>query len=319
MENLDTQSDSSGALDTNQAGELFASMFSPQPVEVDKAEPEAKAEEATEVKAEDAQATPEAPTEEPSGDDDPEVTVKIDGKDVTVKLSELKGSYQKDKAAQQRFEQAAELRKQAEVETQKAQAERQAYAQKLQGIHSQLSVALQQQQQIDWEALKASDPVEFVNQVRLAQERQALYQKTTAEMQQLHALNQAEQQKALAAHIAKQNEALLERLPEWKDEAKATAEKAALRNYLIREGYADEDVGNITDARAVLMARKAMLYDQMIEKASAASKKVATLPQKVERPGVGDTQPLDKRSSAYQRLQRTGRVEDAASLFASIL
>lgn len=316
---MDTQSDSSGALDTNQAGELFASMFSPQPVEVDKAEPEAKAEEATEVKAEDAQANPDAEAEEPSGDDDPEVTVKIDGKDVTVKLSELKGSYQKDKAAQQRFEQAAELRKQAEAETQKAQAERQAYAQKLQGIHAQLGAALQQQQQIDWEALKASDPVEFVNQVRLAQERQALYQRTTAEMQQLQALSQAEQQKALAEHIAKQSEALLEKLPEWKDEAKATSEKTALRKYLVGQGWGDEDVSGITDARAVVLARKAMLYDQMIEKASAATKKVAQLPQKVERPGVGDTQPLDKRSSAYQRLAKSGRVEDAASIFASIL
>jgi len=323
---LDTQSDSSGALDTNQAGALFASILDPQSVEADKKEPEATADKAVETTAEDAQANPDATEETPSGDNDPEVTVKIDGKDVTVKLSELKGSYQKDKAAQQRFEQAAELRKQAdaaaqkaEAETKQAQAERQAYQQKLQGIHAQLGAALQQQQQIDWDALKAADPVEFVNQVRLAQERQALYQRTTAELQTVQAQNQADQQKALAAHIAKQQEELLAKLPEWKDEAKAKTERAAIREYLVGQGFGENDVDGISDARAVVMARKAMLYDQIMSKADAATKKVATLPQKVERPGVGEAQHLDKRSSAYQRLAKSGRVEDAANLFAQIL
>ena len=66
------------------------------------------------------------------------------------------------------------------------------------------------------------------------------------------------------------------------------------------------------------MARKAMLYDQMVGKAAAAAKKVATLPNKVERPGGGETQNLDKRAAAFQRLSKSGRVEDAASLIAGL-
>ena len=62
-----------------------------------------------------------------------------------------------------------------------------------------------------------------------------------------------------------------------------------------------------------------MLYDQMIAKASAATKKVATLPQKVERPGVSEGPNNDKRTQAYQRLAKSGKVEDAAALFANLL
>ena len=62
-----------------------------------------------------------------------------------------------------------------------------------------------------------------------------------------------------------------------------------------------------------------MLYDQMVSKAQAAAKKVSTLPNKVERPGGGEPQNLDRRAASYQRLSKSGRVEDAASLIAGIL
>jgi hypothetical protein len=78
-------------------------------------------------------------------------------------------------------------------------------------------------------------------------------------------------------------------------------------------------VDTITDAKAVLLARKAMLYDQMVGKASAAAKKVSALPQKVERPGQGDNPGITPRTAAYLKLNKTGKVEDAARAFAAIL
>ena len=69
----------------------------------------------------------------------------------------------------------------------------------------------------------------------------------------------------------------------------------------------------------VVTARKAMLFDQMVAKAQAAEKKVATLPTKVEKPGSGSAPSLDRRTAGYQRLSKSGRVEDAAGLIASLL
>ena len=108
-------------------------------------------------------------------------------------------------------------------------------------------------------------------------------------------------------------------MPEWQDETKAKAEKSALRSYLVEQGYAEDEINQLSDHRNVITARKAMLYDQMMAKAKAAAKKVENLPQKVQRPGSGQNVSIDKRGQAFQRLQKSGKVEDAAAVFASIL
>ena len=77
--------------------------------------------------------------------------------------------------------------------------------------------------------------------------------------------------------------------------------------------------GSVADARAVVMARKAMLYDQMLAKANTATKRVSNLPSRIERPGAGEPQGLDKRSTAFQRLSKSGRVEDAAAVFSTFI
>lgn len=312
---MDTPTDSSGALDTNQAANLFAQMLDPQPeADKDDSAQEAKIDEVTAEAAEEAQ--PETETESP---DDPTVTVKIDGRDVEVKLSELKRGYQKDASANQRFEQAAELRKQADAETQKAQADRRVYAENLQRMQAQLEGALQTQQQTDWDALLQSDPVEYLRQQRLAQERQALLQRTYAERQNLAQADQAERLTAHQNYLVEQSNVLLDKLPEWRDESKAKAEQAALREYLLSQGYNNQSVDSVSDAKAVILARKAMLFDQMMVKAQAAQKKVSTLPTKVERSGTGESPGLDRRTAAFQKLSKSGRVEDAAAVFAGIL
>jgi hypothetical protein len=86
----------------------------------------------------------------------------------------------------------------------------------------------------------------------------------------------------------------------------------------VHEGYEPQSLSQITDARAVVLARKAMLYDKVVAKASAAAKKVASLPTRMERPGVSE-QGLDRRTSAYQRLSKSGSLNDAADIFASLL
>lgn len=296
---------STGPLDSVQAAEALADYLEPQLEEEKKeaAEPEAA-----------------APVEavEPA-EEEPTVTVKIDGKDVEVPLSELKNGYQRQADYTRKTMEAADTRKAAEAERAQLQQERQAYAQNLQRLQAQDEAALQQQQNIDWQALIDSDPVEYLKQQRTAQERHARLQQVYAEQQRISAMQQAEQEQMRSAYLAQQQDELLAKLPDWRDSAKATAEKTALRDYLLEAGYDDKTVSTITDAKAVLLARKAMLYDQMIGKAQTATKRVANLPQKVERPGQGENPGIDRRTAAYLKLNKSGRVEDAASVFASFI
>lgn len=299
------------ALNADTAADAFAALLDPP--EPKKDEPDTELDPVAAKEPAEPDAEPEA------GEDDPLVTVKIDGKSVEVKLSELKNGYQRQADYTRKTQEVSEARKTADAEFTKAQQERQTYAQNLQRLQIQTEAALQEHQGKDWSALLESDPVEYLKQQRIAQEQQARLGQVYAEQQRVQQQDAQEAQQRDIAHLQDQREALLAKIPAWKDEAKAKTEKAALRDFLLTEGYDEDTVGKLADSRAVVIARKAMLYDQMVAKASAAAKKVSTLPTRVERPGVGDNPGLDKRSAAFQKLSKSGRMEDAAALFENFI
>lgn len=306
---MDNPATESKELNTDTAAEAFAELIEQE----DQGEQPA---------AEDTPA--EAPAEEPAEqeqqtEEDPLVTIKVDGKDVQVPLSELKNGYQRQADYTRKTMQVAEERKAAEAERQQALAERQQYAGNLQKLQAQIEGALAQQQNIDWQQLLENDPQAYLKERHLWEQRQAALQQNLTAQQHIAAQMQAEQARAFQGHLQAQQEQLLAKLPEWKDAEKAKAEKTALREYLKTQGYDEQSVNSVADARAVLMARKAMMYDQMMSKAQAAQKKVSTLPTRVQQPGNGANPGLDRRASAYQRLTKSGRVEDAAAVFASLL
>lgn len=305
-----------GALDINTGAAAFAALLDPPAA----AEPEAGAEAHTEQPVEPEEAELEQEVEPGESEEEPQTfTVKIDGKEVEVSLDELKNGYQRQSDYTRKTMEAAEQRKAADAETQKAQQERQQYAGELQRMAVQLEGVLEQQSQVDWGALLEADPVEYLKQQQLFQQRQALYQQNMSEQQKLAQQFHAEQAQAHQSYLAKQRDDLLAKLPDWKDDAKAAAEKTAISKFLQSEGFADEDISSIADHRQVLIARKAMLYDQLMANAKLQAKKVQEAPQRVVKPGVTVKGTADGRTAAAKQLEKTGRVEDAAAVFAQFL
>jgi hypothetical protein len=308
---MDNPSQESTPLDINSAAAEFASLLGGEDPPKEQDQPALEASPAEEVQ----------PTEIEAAE--PEmVEVDIDGykvqvpKDKAAKLESerlMQSDYTKKTMA------AAEQRKAAEAEIQRASQERHQYAQNLQRMQVQLEASLQEHSQIDWQRLIDENPQEALRQQHLIRTRQAQLQQTYAEQHHIASIMQAEQAQRLHSHLSQQQDELLAKLPEWKDEAKAKADKQALFDYLVQQGYDAQAVSSVNDAKAVVLARKAMLYDQIMSKANVAAKKVATLPSKVEQPGSGANPGLDRRASAYQKLSKSGRVEDAAAVFASIL
>lgn len=215
---------------------------------------------------------------------------------------------------------AADERKAAEAEQAKTRAERAQYAQHLAGIQLQMQAALQEQSKsVNWAELLETNPAEYLKQQHLANARQAALNQAGQELGRLQQAHQAEQQEAQKAYVRAQQDELLAKLPEWKDDAKRKADTTALREYVLNQGYTPEWLDNLTDAKAVVILRKAMLYDEARSKAALAAKKVATLPTKVLQPGGGEAPNLDRRTAAFQRLSKSGSVEDAGALFASLI
>jgi hypothetical protein len=273
--------------------------------------------------------TPAEPNEQGEGDDAPEsdadadetVTVVIDGKPVELtkaQIAEAHKSGLRQADYTKKTQEIAEQRKTAEAETAKAREERNRYAEGLQQAASLLEAQLQEQRQIDWPRLLESDPVEYLRQQHLAQARQAQLQQTYQQKQTLDAQAQAEHQAALKVHVESQRSELIAKIPAWKDEAAMKAGASELRDYLKTQGLSEQEIFSVTDHRAIVQSYKAMKYDQMMSKASAAAKKIATTPQRVERASNGTFQPASKASAASVRLAKSGRVEDAGSVFASM-
>ena len=131
--------------------------------------------------------------------------------------------------------------------------------------------------------------------------------------------NQAKRERQELAEAG--HRALLEALPEWNDPGKYAAESAAVARFLTQHGYADDDLNNLYDHRAVLIARKAMLYDQQ---QAVATKKVP--PQSKEPPKpvkagnanvpVQTTKDAEK-VALEKRFKKTGKDDDAVRLLLS--
>ena len=316
MDNQATEP-SNSALDMNGAAQAFGALFDSPEIK-EKSGEELENEVLEDIAKGEVEAEPVA---EPANDDEDNetVTFKADGKTVTLSKAELADSYLNGLRLSdytKKTMEAADQRKVADAEIQKAQQERNEYAQNLTKMASQLEGALDQHNNINWQELLDSDPVEYLRQQHLFQQRQAAYQQNIQQQQHLQQINQTENQKHQTAYLQSQQEQLLVKVPAWKDNVKASSEKKAIANYLIEEGYDSNEVNNIVDHKAVIQHRKAMLYDAMMAKASAASKKVATVPQKIIRPGVGDSPSNDSRSAAMNRLQKSGTLEDGARAFA---
>lgn len=313
-----SQEPSNAPLDMNTAVDAFKGLFEP----VRDESPEALEAQALEkAAADEAEVKPDAQDTD-AGPTDEKVTIEVDGKTVELSKAELAESYKnglRQADYTKKTMEAAEVRKSAEAEITRARQERDAYAQGLQRNAMQLEAVLEQSKQIDWDALISADPVEALKQKHLLEKRQAAFQETVQQLQAIDAQTKAEQLQQAQSSFAEQQEKLLAKLPEWKDPVKAKAEAESLKTFLKDQGFEDSEVNAIRDHRAVLLARDAMRYRQLVSKAQAAAKKVEALPQKVVRPGVTDSNKVDGRTAAMQRLNRSGSVSDAADAFKALL
>jgi len=256
--------------------------------------------------------------EESEEEEQPQVfTVKVDGKEVEVTLDELQKGYSRTQDYTRKTQQIAEVRKQTEAELQAVRAEREQYAQLLGALEAQIQQAAQPN--IDWDRLYQEDPIEWVRQRELMRENQEKNAAIQSEKQRLSQLSQQEQLQQRNQILQQEQEALIAAIPEWKDPKKAAAEKAMLVQFGQKAGFSPDELKNVLDHRAVVMLRKAALYDQMMSKRGQI-KPVTNNGPKPAKPGAaGRVSSNTEAMRAQQRLAKTGRVDDAADAIFKLL
>ena len=244
-------------------------------------------------------------------------TVKVDGKEVDVTLEELQKGYSRTQDYTRKTQQIAEVRKHAEAELQAVRAEREQYAQLLGALEAQVQQAAQPN--IDWERLRNEDPIEYVTQREMMRENQERNAAIQSEKQRLSELSQQEQMQYRNQMLQQEQEALVAAIPEWKDSKKAAAEKAMLVQFGQKAGFSPDELKNVVDHRAVVMLRKAALYDQMMSKRGQIKPVTNNGPRPAKPGAAGRVSNNTEALRAQQRVAKTGRVDDAANAIFQLL
>ena len=244
-------------------------------------------------------------------------TVKIDGEEVEVTLEELQSGYSRQQDYTRKTQELAQQRKLIEQQQQELAQRDAIYAQLLPKLEAQLSADLANEP--DWNRLYEDDPVGYVREKQLWDERKEKLKATQAENQRLQQEAYQKQQEQLAQFVQYGQQKLLEIVPEWKNPEIAQQEKLAIRDYGINTlGYTAQEMDTIYDYRALLGLRNAWLNDKTVQ----ATKKKPTekAPARVARPGaVTKIKSVAPAKRAKQRLAKTGKTSDAAKVFEQML
>lgn len=244
-------------------------------------------------------------------------TVKVDGQEVEVTQDELINGYSRQQDYTRKTQELSQQRK--TIEQQQAElAQRDAiYSQLLPKMEAQLKGELANEP--DWNALYEDDPVGYVREKQLWDEKKEKLNAVTAEQQRLQQEALVQQQQQIAQLVEYGNQKLLEIIPEWQNPEVATKEKLAISEYAVNTlGYTPEEIQQVYDYRALLGLRNAWLNSKTV----AATKKKPTqkAPARVARPGTTNrpktTTPVKK---AKQRLAKTGKTSDAAKVFEQLI
>jgi hypothetical protein len=253
---------------------------------------------------------------DPGEDASPRYKIQVDGAEVEVSLNEALRGYQREETFNHRMRQMVEVAKTIDQRGAEAQQARDAYIQLCQHQEQEFSALIPQEP--NWDQLYKQDPAAAR---QLEQNFKQVY----------GTLNQIRQRRETA-----QREAYQQSAQQTASYARAEFDKFRARNKLanqtevdhaisgmrqtaINHGFSEDEIGTTYDERMLSILHKAAKYDRMM-----ANKPFPVQPERGgalqpgSAPRVGNSAQRGM-NDAMRRLQATGRVDDAAGVFAQML
>jgi len=259
----------------------------------------------------------EEETEVEELEEQPVYRVTVDGSEIEVTQDELINGYSRQQDYTRKTQELANQRKTIEQQAQELQQRDAIYAQLLPKMEAQLKGELVNEP--DWDSLYNDDPIAFVREKQLWDEKKEKLKAAEAENARLAQESYAQQQQLIAQQVQEGQQKILEIIPEWKNAEVAQKEKLAIRDYGINVlGYLPQEMDAIYDYRALLGLRNAWLNSKTVE----ATKKKPTqkAPARVARPGTTTRKKsVAPAKRAKQVLAKSGKVQDAAKVFEQFL
>ena len=297
-------------------------------------QPEAEAQVSSEDQAQDAPEDDDYDDEADDGedayedddDDEAEVeepaetlyTVKVDGVEVEVNLDEALKGYQRQEAFTKRSMELAEQRKAFAAEAAETKQLRDAYAQQLELLQTQLQQT-NLTEEPDWAALKnegySTDDIFFAKTEFDKQQKQV--QQVAAERQKIAQQQAQEHEAHLKQHLTNQRVEMLERIPEWKnDETREFERKEVIKYAQKRVGFSEEEISSASDARAIELLYKAWKWDNLMEKKPTTKKRTRQAPKMAKAGQPATKREVANRSKrkAREQFEKAGTVDAAVQL-----
>lgn len=207
--------------------------------------------------------------EETPKDDKPEprkLRVKIDGQELEVDEDEAARGYQRQADYSRHMQRL-------QAEAKQTEQLRGMYQQRLEQFIPEQVGKLERLNQ-ELQTLAQDDPVAWIAKKQEFDTELMRYQQAQAEHGQLQQEQEAQRAQLSRQRLQMAEKALYEAIPEWKNPATKEKEGAAVVEYMqTKLGLGHEDIAAIHNGAfghtPVVMARKAMLYDQMMQKVAA--------------------------------------------------
>ena len=244
------------------------------------------------------------------------VTVKVDGQEQKVPLSEVLKGYQLSSAGYNRMN---ELAQQKTAFTQEQQQVRQAISQRIQDTEALFNLAQQQlmgdYNRVDWNKLRLENPAEYA---ATAQDYNARFAAIQGQLQQIREGRQQEAQQAEQAKLQALQSAwpkLIAARPEWADQTKLAAAQKQIREFGTKLGFTNAELDGVYDYRYMLALDMAARYAQLQANAPATVKRVRTAPV-MAKPGtrqVRDPKQIASQRAAERWAASGFRDDDAAA------
>lgn len=214
------------------------------------------------------------------------VTVKIDGEAKQVPLADVIKSYQLEGHVNNKSIELSNAQKQFEQERDAAV---QLYRQQL-GQAQTLGQLAQQQlmgefNAVNWTNLRQTDPVQWTALQLEFQNRSAAINQHLKEVADAQQAQQQQLQQQQAALLPKEREKMLERVPEWRDQAKFDADRKSMSAYAKQLGFSDAELASVFDHRYMAVLHDAAQFRALQASNPETLKRVRAAPQ-MARPGT---------------------------------
>lgn len=339
MQDTANNSNETGATTLRGAHAAVDSLMNPPALEDDQQhdEPEQELPEGYGAEGVDEEATEEEPTAESSEADESEeaagsqeegsaefepladdAVVSVNGEQMA--LGDLRKGYMQQQDYTRKTQELADQRRQffsaAEEQAQTIRNEREQAQQELQRAKAYMEQM--QPQEPDWNKLYQEDPANYAAQ---REAWRSFNERKQAIDDQLKQQQQQQQQQAQQNHqqqLQQEQQKLVEAIPEWNDSQTAQNERQRLMEWGQKVGISPDELGQVIDHRQIVVARKAMLYDELMAQQSQAQAKTRKKNSpKSAKPGAAKPKGHSQKQaveSARKRSRQSGRVNDAAAL-----